>query len=242
MNVTYDFKGKTVLVTGGVSGIGLATTNAFAASGATVVVWDYSDAKVETRGVMTRRVDLRSTADVESAAAEVLEAHGCVDILINNAGINFGEQGITKISDETWNGIIETNLKGAVNAVRALAPAMIARKWGRIVNTGSIQAINPVARFSAYAASKAGIVALTKVWARELGPSGITVNTISPGFVETAMNARMHFGKRNDLLQRTGLRRVARPEEIASVHLFLASEGASFINGADIPVDGDLSL
>lgn len=242
MNVTYDFRERVVVITGGLSGIGLATTNAFAATGARVVVWDYSDEKADTEGVSTRRVDLRSSDDVNAAARETLDECGKVDFLINNAGVLYGEQGITKMKDETWDGIMETNLKGTVNTVRALAPSMIENKFGRIVNTGSIQSNNPVERFTAYAASKAAIVALTKVWARELGPSGITVNAVCPGLIATSMNSRMELGQWQNVIQRTALRRVGKPEEVASVHLFLVSDGASFISGADVPIDGELTI
>ncbi len=247
----YDFSGQVVVITGGARGIGLATSEAFAGAGARVMIWDSSEeALAAARGhleahaelVGFRQVDVRDADEVQKAAGEVLRSHRKVDVLINNAGVNFGDQSATGISDRTWETILDTNLKGVVHAVRSLSPGMIRRGQGRIINTGSIQAESPVPSFSAYAASKAAVVNLTRAWARELGPQGITVNAVSPGFIDTPMNSSLSPEIRQAVIHRTPLRRMGRPSEIASVHLFLASEGASFINGAVIAVDGGMTI
>jgi 3-oxoacyl-[acyl-carrier protein] reductase len=227
------FAGRVVIVTGGAQGIGRATAEAFAAHGATVVVWDRKAAAP---------VDVLDVGAVERATAAVLAGHGRVDALINNAGVNFGDQGLAALADATWDAMLGANLKGAVNTVRAVAPAMIRRGHGRIVNTSSVLARHPLPAFSAYAAAKAGVEALTRAWARELGPHGITVNAVAPGFIDTAMNAGQDAEAAAAVVARTPAGRAGRAEDVARVHLFLASDEAAFVNGAIIPVDGGLTL
>ena len=251
MKPVHDFNGKVVVITGGAQGIGLATGEVFASAGARVFVWDNNPAacaaaaahlEAKQMRVRLQEVDVRDSEEVQRAGTEVLERQGKVDVLINNAGVNFGDQSATEIGDETWEVILGTNLKGAVNAVRVLSPSMIRRKRGRIINTGSVLAHHPIPLFSAYAASKAALITLTLAWARELGPKGVTVNAVSPGFIDTAMNANLAAGVRAALIGRTPLRRMGHPREVASAHLFLASEEASFINGAVLAVDGGLTV
>lgn len=246
-----DFSGKIVVVTGGGQGIGLATVEAFAAAKATVVVWDKNPAALEAgetllqgRDLTTEwfQVDIRDVANVEAAAGVALERHGRVDVLVNNAGVNFGDQSATGVTDAIWDAVIDTNLKGTVNAVRALSPSMIQRRGGRIINTSSILGRFPFPSLAAYAAAKAGVAALTGSWARELGPHGITVNAVAPGFIDTPMNAALHPGLIKAVIDRTPVRRLGAPSDVARVHLFLASDEAAFINGAMVAVDGGLTL
>ena len=232
--IAADFTGKVVIVTGGGQGIGFATATAFDDAGATVIAWD--------RNVRDAPVDVADVDSVERAAKAVLEEHGQVDVLINNAGINFGVHGAATITDATWDAILATNLKGTVNTVRALSPAMVRAGRGRIINTSSILARFPLPFLGAYAASKAGIEALTRGWARELGPHGITVNAVAPGFVDTAFNAGQPDEIVQEVVRRTPVGRQGTPMDVAYVHLFLASDEAGFINGAIVPVDGGLTL
>lgn len=227
------FDGKVVIVTGGAQGIGLATAAAFTARGAMVVVWDRKG---------ERPVDVLDVESVRDAAAAVLARHGRVDVLVNNAGASFGEQGAVAIADRTWDAMMGANLKGTANTVRALGPAMIARGQGRIINTSSVLARFPLPAFAAYAAAKAGVETLTRAWARELGPHGITVNAVAPGFIDTPMNAGQGADVIAEIVARTPAGRRGRAEDVANLHLFLASEEAAFINGAIVPVDGGLTL
>jgi 3-oxoacyl-[acyl-carrier protein] reductase len=244
------FKGKVVVVTGGGQGIGLATAEAFAAAAATVIVWERNPGGRESApgrppaldAVDRRQVDVLDVESVRGAAEEALERHGRVDVLINNAGVNFGDQTARGITDATWEAILGTNLKGAVNTVRALSPAMIRRGWGRIINTSSILARFPLPGFGAYAAAKAALVAITRAWARELGPHGITVNAVAPGFIDTPLNAGLGEEAIEVVVQRTPVGRRGRAADVAYVHLFLASDEAAFVNGAVVPVDGGLTL
>mgnify|MGYP001302910462 CR=1 FL=1 len=228
-----EFSGKVVVVSGGGQGIGLATVAVFAEAGATVVVWDRAG---------TSPVDVGDVESVQRGAEAVLARHGQVDVLINNAGVNFGDQGAAAISDAVWEAILGANLKGTVNTVRALSPSMVRRRQGRIVNTSSVLARFPVPAFAAYAAAKAGVEALTRAWAQELGPHGITVNAVAPGYIDTPMNAGHPQEMIRAIVARTPAGRRGRPEEVAQVHLFLASERAAFVNGAIVPVDGGLTL
>jgi len=228
-----DFSGKVVVVTGGGQGIGLATAEAFAAAAATVIVWDRTGANP---------VDVCDAGAVQRAADRLLEQHGRVDVLINNAGVNFGDQSAAEITDATWEAILGTNLKGTVNTVRVLSPAMVRRQRGRIINTGSILARCPLPGLGAYSAAKAAVAAMTRAWARELGPHGITVNAVAPGFIDTPLNAGLPEELIQGLVQRTPVGRPGRPLDVAYVHLFLASDDAAFINGAIVPVDGGLTL
>ncbi len=239
-----DFSGRVVVVTGGARGIGLATAEAFAAAAATVIVWDKDAGGVERAagGIEWRQVDVLDVESLRHAADQVLERHGQVDVLINNAGVNFGDQSATGISDPTWELILDTNLKGTVNAVRALSPAMVRRQRGRIINTSSILARFPLPGLGAYAAAKAAVAALTGAWARELGPHGITVNAVAPGFIDTPLNAGWPEELVQAVVRRTPVGRQGRSGEVACVHLFLASDEAAFINGAVVPVDGGLTL
>jgi 3-oxoacyl-[acyl-carrier protein] reductase len=240
-----DFSGKVVVVTGGGQGIGFVTAEAFAAAGATVVVWERSRAPEpgQVEGAFEwRHADVLDAESVRSESDRLLDRHGRVDVLINNAGVNFGDQSATGIADGTWEAILGTNLKGAVNCVRALSPAMVHRKRGRIVNTGSILARFPLPGMGAYAAAKAAIVAMTRAWARELGPHGITVNAVVPGFIDTPMNGGLPEELVQAVVARTPVGRVGQAADVARVHLFLASDAAGFLNGVEIPVDGGLTL
>jgi 3-oxoacyl-[acyl-carrier protein] reductase len=228
------FAGRVVIVTGGARGIGRATADAFTRAGATVVVWDRLPAGAA--------VDVLDVEAVGRATEAVLEAHGRVDVLVNNAGVNFGDQGLSALDDFTWDAMMATNLKGTVNTVRAVSPAMVRRGQGRIVNTSSVLARFPVPAFAAYAAAKAAVEALTRAWARELGPHGITVNAVAPGFIDTAMNAGQPEAVVAAVVGRTPAGRQGRAEDVAALHLFLCSDEAGFINGAVVPVDGGLTL
>ena len=238
----HDFMGKVVVITGGARGIGRATGEAFAAAGALVVAWDSIPADGSGNGVQMREVDVSSVEAVRTAADELLAAQGRVDVLNNNAGINVGEQGATTLSDATWDTIFDTNLKGAMNAVRALSPAMMRARQGRIVNTGSILATQPQARYAVYCAAKAALLTLTRTWAQELGPHGVTVNAVSPGLIDTPMNEGLDPTVRASLIAQTPVGRMGCPEDVAKAHLFLASGDAGFINGAVLAVDGGLTI
>ncbi len=241
------------IITGGASGIGKATALRFAQEGAQVFVWDIKEPPsdiLENVKLKFQKVDVTDTSSVEKATKEIINNTGKIDILINNAGITidalfvkYKEGKIEKtMSEEAFNKVIDVNLKGTFICTRAVVPYMIRQNYGRIINASSIVALYGNIGQTNYVASKAGVIGMTKVWARELGKYGITVNAVAPGFIETDMTKKMPEKIFNMMVERTPLKRAGKPEDVANVYLFLASDEASFINGAVISVDGGLVI
>jgi len=227
------FEGRVALITGGARGIGRATAEAFAARGAKVVIADLKGGEVE--------VDVADAGSVNRAVASVMERLGRIDVLINNAGIT-RDATLLKTGDAAWEAVIGVNLTGTFNMTRAVAPHMVAAGRGAIVNASSIVGIHGNFGQSNYVASKAGVVGLTRVWARELGRKGVRVNCIAPGFIATDMTAAMPEEVLDGMKARTPLGRLGTPEDVARAYVFLASDEASFINGQVLGVDGGLVI
>ena len=233
--------GRVAIITGGARGIGAETARVFRDAGAVVETWDVVDGA-------DRRVDVTDAASVASAVAATVAAHERIDILVNNAGIVRDAQ-LVKLKDgeitgrmeeAQWDSVLAVNLKGVFLRGRAVAPVMIRRGYGRILNASSIVGIYGNFGQSNYVATKAGIIGLTKVWARELGPKGITVNAVAPGFIATEMVSAMPDTVLKGMRARTPVGRMGEPLDVANAYLFLASDEASFINGAVLSVDGGL--
>ena len=233
--------GKIAVVTGGARGIGRATVERFRAEGAEVVVWDLDTGAAENPVEGVERVDVADAAAVTAAAAALAERLPGIDILINNAGINLARSpSVADVTAEEWRRVLDVNLSGALHCTQSLLPLLRRRGGGRIVNFSSILAVAGFPGQTAYAAAKAGLLGLTRVWARELGPAGITVNAVVPGYIDTAMNSAAAVEFRKAIVARTALRRLGTADDVARVCLFLASDDAAFVTGAAIPVDGGL--
>ena len=231
-----------VLITGGMSGIGLATAEAFARAGDRVSIVDLSE---ETRGselVQASRghcfrADVRDCARAQAIVDELVAAAGRLDVLVNNAGIS-RDHVLWKMSEAEWDEVVDVDLKGAFNYLRAAAPVLRQQKSGKVVNVASINGLRGKAGLANYAAAKSGLIALTRVAARELGPSNINVNAVAPGLVDTALTRSLAAEVREQALRETALGRIGTPEEIAHVIFFLCSEQARHITGQVIVVDG----
>lgn len=247
---------KVVVVTGGAAGIGRATALAFAGEGCRVAVWDVDPRGEEVAAACQKeggagrffRVDVTQAAQVEEATAQVVQLWGGVDVLVNNAGIvrdgqlvKFKEgQLVGTMSDEHWEAVIGVNLRGVFNCTRAVAKVMVPQGRGVILNASSVVGLYGNFGQTNYVASKAGVIGMTKVWARELGRYGIRVNAVAPGFVKTEILASMPQKVLDEMVGHTPLRRMGMPEDIAQAYLWLASDAASFITGAVLSVDGGL--
>jgi 3-oxoacyl-[acyl-carrier protein] reductase len=241
-------RGRVAIVTGAARGIGLATARRFVAEGAEVALWDLEPgaALAELRdthpegAIHAAAVDVRDANAVRRAADALAARAGRLDILVNNAGITVGYVPTLQLGEKAWNAVVETNLKGALNCTQAAVPHMARHRWGRIVNVTSVLAEYGNPGHTAYVATKAGLAGVTKVWAREFGPSGITVNAVRPGYIVTPMNAANPPQLVEQVIARTPVGRLGEPEDVANVFLFLCSDEASFITGAIVPVDGGL--
>jgi 3-oxoacyl-[acyl-carrier protein] reductase len=187
------------------------------------------------------RVDTRKPEATEAAAARVMADFGRIDILINNAGIT-RDASMKKMTAEQWQQVIDVNLTGVFNGAKAVAPYMVAAGYGRILSASSVVGLYGNFGQTNYVAAKAGVIGMTKVWAREYGRKGITVNAVAPGFIETDMVADLPPGHLEGVQARSAIPRLGKPEDVAQAYLFLASEEASFITGVTLSVDGGLGV
>lgn len=237
---------KVSIITGGAQGIGKATAEKFLEEGAIVIIWDVDETKgtqfvnqTKEKGYSLKfmEVNVAKLEEVETAVKNIIDEFGRIDVLINNAGI-LRDATLLKMSAEQWQQVIDVNLTGVFNCTKAVAPFMVEKQSGKIVNATSVVGLYGNFGQTNYVAAKAGVIGMTKVWARELGRKGINVNAIAPGFIATEMVASMPEKVINMMKEKTPLGRLGTPEDIANAYCFLASDEASFINGAVISVDG----
>ncbi len=237
--------GKTAIITGGASGIGLETAKLFIIEGANVVIADIDvnagKAAKENLGNKCKfvKTDVSDKSSAFFCLNDALKISGRLDILINNAGIT-SDASLMKMSEEQFDKVININLKGVFNMTKYAAMHMSGNNYGRIINTSSIVGIYGNLGQTNYAASKSGVIGMTKVWARELGRKGITVNAVAPGFIATEMLSTVPEKVLESIKERTPLGRLGSALDIAKAYLFLASDDAAFITGITLSVDGGL--
>lgn len=251
MNSTNVLKDRVAIVTGAAQGIGQAAAIMLAEEGAAVVIWDVkAEAAKNTisllkskgkRAMYMEGVDITSLESVQEACAKVVEEYGQIDILVNNAGI-VRDASFKKMTPEQWQQVIDVNLTGVFNCTKAASKYMMEANYGKIVNLASVVGIYGNFGQTNYVAAKAGVIGMTKVWGRELGKHNITVNAVAPGPTDTSMLATVPDEVRQQMKQRVPLRRLGKPEEIAKVILFFASEASSFVTGQTLTADGGTYL
>lgn len=243
-------KGKVAIVTGAGQGIGAATARKFAREGATVAVCDLNadavnaavgacrESRTEAAGFA---VDIADRQAVHDMVGQVLERFGRIDILVNNAGITRDAR-LQKMTPEQFEQVIDVNLRGVFHTTQAVVDCMVEQQAGVILNASSVVGIYGNYGQSNYAASKFGVIGFTKTWSRELGPKGIRVNAVAPGFIDTPILATIPEEVLEKMRSQVPLRRLGQPEEIANIYAFLASDEASYINGAVIEASGGMTL
>jgi 3-oxoacyl-[acyl-carrier protein] reductase len=244
------FEGRVSIVTGASQGIGETIARDLAGEGAAVVLVDVQKDKLEAVAASiaeaggraeTRVVDVGDTAAVEQAVAAVAAANGRIDHLVNNAGIT-RDALLMRMKEEDWDAVLRVNLKGTFNFSRAVLRTMIAARYGRIVNIASVAGLMGNAGQTNYAASKAGVVALARSLAREVGSRGITVNAVAPGFIATAMTESLPEDIRKAYLDIIPLKKFGLPKDVASAVLFLLSDDAAYITGQVVSVNGGMYM
>ena len=241
--------GKVCIVTGAAQGIGLATARRFLEAGATVALCDIRresvDAAVEALqdlgNVEGHVVDVTERDQIDAMVEAVRTRHRAIDVLVNNAGITLDAR-LQKMDEDRFDRVIEVNLKGTFNCARAVVDTMVEQGRGVILNASSVVGIYGNFGQTNYAASKFGVIGFVKTWSRELGPKGIRCNAVAPGFIETPILKTIPDKVLQQMKERVPLRRLGTPEDVASVYAFLASDDASYINGAVIEVAGGLTV
>lgn len=242
--------GKTAVITGGSAGIGAATARKFAEEGARVILWDVHPPaeNFELTQVVYYETNVTDPEAVQRITKQTEQTFGFIDILVNNAGITADAQ-IVKwkngqvtqtMPEESFNRVMQVNLYGVYHCTQAVIPGMIAKGGGVILNAASVVGLYGNFGQTNYVASKAGVIGMTKTWARELGKYHIRVNAVAPGFILTDMVLKMPPDILKDIEKRTPLGRLGKPEDVANLYAFLASDEADFIHGAVISVDGGL--
>jgi len=241
---------KVALITGGARGIGQAIAMTFAKEGADIVVADVnlevarktaSEIEALGRRTLALEMDVTDFAKVEEGVNKILDKFGKVDILVNNAGIT-KDNLILRMSQTDWDAVINVNLKGTFNCIKAVSRPMIKQRSGKIVSIASIIGLMGNAGQANYAASKAGIIALTKTVAKELASRNINANAVAPGFIQTEMTASLSEEVKAKMMEAIPLAKLGLPQDVANVCLFLASEDASYITGQVITVDGGMVM
>ena len=248
--IKLRLQGKVSIITGAGQGIGLATALKFASEGATVVACDVHQSAVDAAVEQCRAlgvpslglvVDGTQREMVDAMVAKVLQEHGRIDVLVNNAGITQDAR-LQKMTLEQFDRVIDVNLRGVFHCAQAVTDSMVAQGSGVILNASSVVGIYGNFGQTNYAATKFGVIGFTKTWSRELGPKGIRVNAVAPGFVQTPILSTMPEKVIAGMAERVPLKRLGQPEDIANVYAFLASDEASYINGAVIEVAGGLTV
>ena len=243
-------KHKVCIITGAAQGIGAATAEKFAREGAIVIVCDRRAdaidevvARCQAIGAQAAGfvVDVTQRAQIDAMVDAVQERFGRIDVLVNNAGITQDAR-LVKMTNEQFDAVIDVNLRGVFHAAQAVAPLMIEQGSGVILNASSVVGLYGNFGQTNYAASKFGVIGFTKTWSRELGPKGVRVNAVAPGFIDTPILKSIPEKVLQHMREQVPLHRLGRPEEIANVYAFLASDEASYINGAVIEVSGGMTV
>ncbi|HTN47845.1 MAG TPA: 3-oxoacyl-ACP reductase FabG [Burkholderiaceae bacterium] len=242
-------QGRVCIVTGAAQGIGYATAQRMLEDGATVAVCDVRRDTVDAAVAMLAKigpveghvVDVTQRDQIDTMVAAVRQRHGTIDVLVNNAGITLDAR-LQKMDDAQFDRVIEVNLKGTFNCARAVVDTMVAQGRGVILNASSVVGIYGNFGQTNYSASKFGVIGFVKTWARELGPKGVRCNAVAPGFIETPILQTIPEKVLHQMKERVPLKRLGTAEDIANVYAFLASDDASYINGAVIEVSGGLTV
>ncbi len=243
-------KDKVAIITGAGSGIGKASAFKFAEEGAKVVIADFDpEAGKEVAKKINNddgeayfiKVDVSNWDQVQEMVDKTVDKYDTIDILINNAGVT-ADSFLTKMSHDQWNKVIDINLKGVFNCTKAVAPLMMDKEEGKIINTSSVVGEQGNIGQTNYSATKAGVIGMTKTWAKELGSKGINVNAVAPGYIMTEMVAKIPEKVLNKLRDKVPFGELGKPEDVANAYLYLASSAGDYCNGTVLDVNGGISL